>query len=99
VIEVAIRSFLKKAVAGQEAEDSVKRRFMRFAGAGEILDVLRLAGLNEIGNAELGDAADRAAERSTVQDAAELFGFLLGHNFHLECCGTLSQAKTESQAF
>jgi hypothetical protein len=55
--------------------------------------------LDEIGNAEFGDGADRATEGGADQDAAELFGFLLGHEFHLECCGTLSHGKTEPQAF
>ena len=58
---------------------------------------LRLATLDEIGNAEFGDCADRAAEGSAVQNASELFRFLLGHDFHLEYCGTLSRAKTEPQ--
>jgi hypothetical protein len=34
--------------------------------------------LDEIGNAELGDCADRAAEGGAGQDAGEIFGFLLG---------------------
>jgi hypothetical protein len=72
VIEVPILGFLKQAVAGQETEDSVKRRLMRFAGAGEMCDGLRLAGLDEIGDAELGDGADRAAEGGADQNAAEL---------------------------
>ena len=101
VVEVAIPGFLKQAVAGQEPENSVERRLMRFAGAGEMFDGLRLAGLDEIGNAELGDGADRAAEGSAGQDAAELLGFLLGQDCHLECCRTLSQSrsKTEPQEF
>jgi hypothetical protein len=45
---------------------------------GGIFDGLRLAGLNEIGNAQLGDGADRAAEGGADEDARELFGFLLG---------------------
>jgi hypothetical protein len=28
-----------------------------------------------------------------------MFGFLLGHDFHLECCRTLARAKTEPQQF
>jgi hypothetical protein len=51
--------------------------------AGEVFDGLRLAGLMEIGNAELGDSA------------VEMFGSLLGHDFHLEYARTPSQAKTE----
>jgi len=78
VVEVAILGFLKQAVAGQEAEDSVEGRLMRFAGAGEMCDGLRLAGLDEIGDAELGDGADRAAQGGADQDATELFGFSLG---------------------
>jgi hypothetical protein len=38
VIEVAIRGFLKNAVACQEAENSIERRLMRFAGVGEMFD-------------------------------------------------------------
>jgi hypothetical protein len=53
--------------------------------------------LDEVGNAEFGDCADRAAKGSAVEDAIELFRFLLGHDFHLECCRTLSRAKTEPQ--
>jgi hypothetical protein len=86
-------------VAGQEAENSIERRLMSFAGSGEVFDWLRLAGLDEIGNAELGDCADRAAEGGAGHDAAEMFGFLLGHDFHLEYCRTLSHAKTEPQEF
>jgi hypothetical protein len=71
---------------------------MSFAGSGEMFDWLWLAGLDEIGNAELGDCADRAAEGAD-HDAVEMFGFLLGHDFHLECCRTLSHAKTEPQEF
>ena len=99
VVEVAILGFLKKAVAGHEAENSIERRLMRFGGAGEMFDWLRLAGLDEIGNAELGDGVDRATEGGAGQHAAELFGFLLGHEFHLECCRTLSRPKTEPQEF
>jgi hypothetical protein len=94
---MAILGFLEKAVAGQEAENSIERRLMSFAGFGEVLDGLRLATLDEVGDAEFGDRADRAAEGGAVQDASELFRFLLGHDFHLECCGTLSRVKTEPQ--
>jgi len=79
VVEVAIPGFLKNAMAGQEAENSIERGLVRFAGAGKMFDWLRLAGLDEIGNAELGDGADRAAERGADQKAAEMLGFLLGH--------------------
>ena len=96
---MAILGFLKKAVAGQEAEDSVKRRLMRFGAAGEMFDGLRRAGLDQIGNAEFGDGADRAAEGGAGQDAAELFGFSLGHDFQLECRRTLAHSKTEPQEF
>jgi hypothetical protein len=67
--------------------------------AGEVFDGLRLAGLMEIGNAELGDSANRAAEGATRHDAVEMFGSLLGHDFHLEYARTPSQAKTEPQEF
>jgi hypothetical protein len=60
-----------------------------------VFDGLRLVGLMEIGNAELGDSANRAAEGATRHDAVEMFGSLLGHDFHLECARTPSQAKTE----
>jgi hypothetical protein len=99
VVEVAILGFLKKTVAGEKAENSIKRRLMSFGGSGEVFDGLRLAGLNEIGNAELGDCANRAAEGGTRHDAVEMFGFLLGHDFHLEYARTLSHAKTEPQEF
>lgn len=99
MVEVAILGFLKKAVAGQEAENSIERRLMSFAGSGEVFDWLRLAALHEIGNAQLGDCADRAAEGGTGHDAAEMFGFLFGHDFHLENCRTLSHAKVEPQEF
>src|ERR1700757_2441281 len=49
VVEIAILGFLKKAVAGQEAKDSIKRRLMSFGGFGEVFDGLRLATLDEIG--------------------------------------------------
>jgi hypothetical protein len=62
------------------------------AGFGEVFYGLRLAALHEIGNAKLGDGTDCASEGGSVQDAIELFRFLLGHDFHLECCGTLSRA-------
>jgi hypothetical protein len=84
VVEVAILGFLKKAVAGHEAENPIERRLMRFTGASEMFDRLRLAGLDEIGNAELGDCADCAAQGRADHDAGEAFGFLLGHDFQLE---------------
>ena len=62
-----------------------------------MFDGLRLASLDEVGNAKFGDCADRAAKGRAVEDAIELFRFLLGHDFHLDCCGTLSRAETESQ--
>ena len=74
----------RPAVAGHEAENSIERRLMRFAGAGEVFDRLRRAGLDEIGNAKLGDGADRAAEGGAGHDAGEVFGFLLGHDFQPE---------------
>jgi hypothetical protein len=70
---------------------------MSFAGLGEVFYGLRLAALDEVGNAELGDCADCATDGGSVKDAIELFCFLLGHDFHLECCGTLSRAKAASQ--
>src|SRR5450631_2530488 len=82
VVEAAIPCFLKKAVAGHEAENSIQRRLMSLGGSSQVFDWLRLAGLDEIGNAELGDCADRAAEGSAVHDAGKVFGFLLGHEFH-----------------
>lgn len=97
VVEVAILGFAKKAVAGQEAKNSIERRLVSFAGFGEVFYGLRLAALDEVGNAEFGDRADRAAEGGPVEDAIELFSFSLGHDFHLECCGTLSRAKAEPQ--
>jgi hypothetical protein len=97
VIEMAIRGFLKEAVARQEAENSVERRLMRFARAREMFDRLRLAGLDEVGNAEFGNRAHRAAERGAGQNAAEMFGFLLGHDFLLEYFVTLSRAETKPQ--
>jgi hypothetical protein len=97
VVEIAILGFLKKAVAGQEAKDSIKRRLMSFGGFGEVFDGLRLATLDEIGDAEFGDCADSAAEGGAVENASELFSFLLGHDFHQVCCRTLSRAKTEPQ--
>lgn len=99
VVEMAIFGFAEKAMAGQEAENSIERRLVSFAGFGEVLYGLRVAGLDEVGNAEFGDRADRAAEGGAVEDAIELFSFLLGHDFHLQCCGTLSRAKAESQEF
>jgi hypothetical protein len=72
---------------------------MRFADTGEMFDGLRLASFDEIGNAELAAAADRAAEGGADQDTAEMFGFLLGHNFHLENCRTLLHAETGPQEF
>src|SRR5207237_8255546 len=97
MVEVAIPGFLKNAVAGQKAEYSIKRGLVRFAGAGEMFDWLRLAGLNEIGNAELGDGADGAAERGADHKTTEMFGFLLSHEVACESCGTLSHRKTQSQ--
>ena len=99
MVEVAILGFLKKTVAGQEAENSIERRLMSFAGSGEVFDWLRLADLDEIGNAELGDCADRAAEGGAGHDAGEMFGFLLGHDFRLGYAGTLSHAKIRPQEF
>jgi hypothetical protein len=64
-----------------------------------MFDGLRLATLDEVGNAEFGDCANRAAEGGAVENASELFRFLLGHDFHLECCRTLSRGKAESQEF
>src|ERR1700723_360070 len=80
VVEVVVPGFLKKAVAGEETENSIQRRLVSFAGAGEMFDGLRLAILDQIGNAELGDATDRAAEGGADQHAIELLGFLLSHN-------------------
>lgn len=97
VVEVAILGFAKKPVAGQEAQNSIERGFMSLTGSGQVFDGLRLAGFDEVGNAEFGDCADGAAEGCAVQDASELFRFLLGHDFHLECCGTLSRAAAEPQ--
>ena len=94
---MAILSFLKKAVAGQKAENSIERRLVSFAGFGEVFYGLRLASLDEVSNAKFRDCADRAAEGCAVEDASELFRFLLGHGFHLKCCGTLSCAKADSQ--
>jgi hypothetical protein len=99
VVEVAILGFLKKAVAGQEAENSIERRLMSFAGSGEAFDWLRLAGLDEIGNAELGDRADRATEGGADQNAAELFGFLLSHDFKRELLPDAITPNTEPQEF
>ncbi len=99
MVEVAILGFLKKTVAGKKAENSIERRLMSLGGSGEVFDGLRLAGLNKIGNAELGNSANRPAEGGTRHDAVEMFGFLLGHDFHLEYARTLSQAKTELQEF
>jgi hypothetical protein len=90
---MAILGFAEKAVAGQEAENSIERGLVSFAGFGEVFDGLRLAALDEVGDAELGDCADGAAEGGSVENAIELFGFLLGHDFHLKCCGTLSRAE------
>ena len=84
MVEVAITGFLKNAVAGHEAENPIERRLMRPAGTGEMFNRLRVAGLDEIGNAELGDCADCAAEGGADQDAGEVFGFLLGHDFQQE---------------
>jgi hypothetical protein len=79
----------RKLRAGQEAGNSIERWLMSLAGFSEVFDGLWLTGLDEVDNAEFGDRADRAAEGGSVQNAIELFRFLLGHDFHLECCGTL----------
>ena len=99
VVEVAILRFAKNAVARQKAENSVERRLVSLAGFSEVFDGLWLAGLDEVGNAEFSDGADRAAKGCAVQDAGELFRFLLCHDFHLEYCGTLSRTYTERQEF
>ena len=52
---MAIRGFLKEAVASHEAQNPIERRLMRFAGACQMFDRPRLAGLDEIGNAYFGD--------------------------------------------
>ena len=72
---------------------------MSFGGFSEVFDGLRLATVDEISNAEFGNCADRAAKGCAVQDAGELFRFLLCHDFHLEYCGTLSRTYTERQEF
>ena len=60
VVEMAIVGFAEQAVAGQEAENSIERRLVSFAGFSEVFDGLRLAGLDEVGNAEFGNCADGA---------------------------------------
>ena len=81
VVEVAIPSLFKNAVAGQKPERPVERWLMSFGGAGEVCHRLRLAGLDVVGKADLGNGADRAAEGGTGQDASEFFSFLLAHGF------------------
>ena len=72
---MAIVGFAEQAVAGQEAENSIERRLVSFAGFSEVFDGLRLAGLDEVGNAEFGNGADGTAEGGSVQYAIELFRF------------------------
>ena len=71
--------FPEKAMARQEAENAIKRRGVSFGGAGQMIDWLRVAGLDKIGNAELGDGADRAAEGGAGQNPCKLLVFLLRH--------------------
>ncbi len=66
---------------------------MNFGGSGEVFDGLRLAGLNKIGNAELGNSANCPAEGGTRHDAVEMFGFLLGHDFHRNTPGRYHRLK------
>lgn len=54
---------------------------MSLASSREVFDWLWLAGLHEIGDAELGDCADGAAEGGADDNTAEVFGFLLPRDF------------------
>jgi hypothetical protein len=75
---MAIRGFLKEAVTSHKAQNPIERRLMRFAGARQMFNRLGPAGLDEIGNAKLGDGADGAAQGRANQDAAEVFSFFWG---------------------
>src|SRR5262249_43462000 len=61
MVEAAILVLSDQAVAGQESENAIQRRLMRFACSRKVLDWLRLPGFDEIGNADLGDRGHRAA--------------------------------------
>src|SRR5579872_6685995 len=72
VVEEPVSGFLKKAVAGHEAKNSIEGWLMGCSGAGKMFDRLWLADMDEIGNTELGDCADRATEGSADQNAGEV---------------------------
>src|SRR6266404_3116056 len=74
VVEEAIPGFLKKAVAGHEAENSVERCLMGFGGDGKMFDRLRPACLDMIGNTEFCYCADCAAEGGANHNSGKVFG-------------------------
>ena len=69
-----------RADRGRKIDTPVLALWGARAVVGKMFDCLRPAGLDKIGNTELGDGADRTAEGGADQNAGEVFGFLLAHN-------------------